>query len=284
MKKWMTKLLIGVFVVGIGTTSWAVDFGDFRSETLVNKAWQAAADQDIEAVAAYVEKCLELYGNQARDMQDSLSNFPQGSEQEVFGYWALNDVATILFIQGKMYQDVEMLDEAKVTYNQIIDEFHYGQTWDSKSQFFWRPAAAAKDKLIVLESGINVDLGDYSSGFLTTQAWKALDKNDYQAVKIYTDKVIELYSDTAKKMQSSLEDFPTGDSDQIHANFWALNDVGTSYFIQAKALLAQERADDARVTFEKIVQDFSFAQCWDPAYGGFFWKPSEAATEELDKL
>lgn len=284
MKNWLLRTFVGAICLAVSSPCFAVDFGDFSSETLVNKAWQAKADGDIEAVAQYAEKCLELYGETARDMQSELKAFPQGSEKEVFGYWALNDVATILFIQGQMYQEVEMIDEAKASYNQIIDEFHYGQTWDPKSKFFWRPAAAAKDKLVILESGVNVELGDMSSAFLTTQAWKALDKNDYKAVKIYTDKVIELYSDKALEMQKQLTEFPTGDADAIHENYWALNDVGTSLFIQGKAFMAQEQNDEARGAFEKLIKDFSYSQCWDPNYGGFFWKPSEAAGEELERM
>ncbi|MGE0268835.1 MAG: tetratricopeptide repeat protein [Candidatus Omnitrophota bacterium] len=284
MRKWMIRLLMCVFVAGLSVPGWAYDFGDFRSETLVQKAWTALEQGDIEAVNAYVDKCLELYGAQARTMQASLSDFPQGPEKEVFGYWALNDVATILFIQGKIYQEVEMMDEAKAVYNQIINEFTYGQTWDPKSKYFWRPAVAAREKLTVLESGINVDLGDYSSSFLTTQAWKALDKNDYKAVKIYTDKVIELYTSKAQEMQQALNDFPEGETDEIHQNFWALNDVGTSYFIQGKALLEQNQPQEAKTVFEQLIKNFKYAQCWDPQGEGFFWKPSEAASEELEQM
>lgn len=284
MKSRIIGLLMGVMVFGLVQTGWAVEYGDFRSETLVQKSWQALEQGDIEAINAYAQKCLELYGGQARSMQASLADFPQGPEKEIFGYWALNDVATILFIQGKMYQEAQMLDEAKTVYNQIINEFTYGQTWDPKTKYFWRPAVAAREKLTVLESGINVELGDYSSSFLTTQAWKALDKNDYKAVKIYTDKVIELYSAKAQEMQQALTDFPTGDTEEIHKNFWALNDVGTSYFIQGKALLEQDQKEEARAVFEKLIKNFNFAQCWDPQGEGFFWKPSEAAGEELQQL
>lgn len=284
MKTWIICLLVWGATVVTGQPGWAIEYGDFRSETLVQKAWQALEQEDIEAVNAYVAKCLELYGPQAKNMQVSLSDFPQGSDQEVFSYWALNDVATILFIQAKFYQDVEMIDEAKAVYNQIINEFTYGQTWDPKSKYFWRPAVAAREKLTVLESGINVDLGDYSSSFLTTQAWKALDKNDYKAVKIYTDKVIELYSAKAQEMQQTLNEFPAGNTEDIHKNFWALNDVGTSYFIQGKALLEQDQKEEAKSAFETLIKDFKYAQCWDPQGEGFFWKPSEAATEELQGM
>ncbi|MBL8107894.1 MAG: hypothetical protein JNJ72_20165, partial [Anaerolineales bacterium] len=66
----------------------------------------------------------------------------------------------------------------------------------------------------------------------------------------------------------------------IFAN-WALNDVGTAYYIKALALEKLGRLSEAREAYEKTVS-FEFARCWDPS--GFFWSPAEAASENLAKL
>jgi len=47
----------------------AYNYGDFRSETLVTKAWGALNDGDLEAVLAYTNKCIELYADQARTIR-----------------------------------------------------------------------------------------------------------------------------------------------------------------------------------------------------------------------
>ena len=151
----------------------AYNFGDFRSETLTTKAWEALNQGDLEAVLAYTNKCLELYSDQAKKMQASLSDYAAGENSKIFSYWALNDIATSLFIQGEAYRKAKMTDEATAAYNKVIKEYSYGQAWDPKG-WFWKPAEASKEKLAMLESGSDLDFGDYSSSFLATQAWKAL--------------------------------------------------------------------------------------------------------------
>jgi len=90
----------------------AFNFGDFRSETLTAKAWGALNEGDLEAVVAYTNKCIELYGIDAKKMQSSLTKYPTGTNEEIFQYWALNDVATSLFIQGEAYRKAERKTDA----------------------------------------------------------------------------------------------------------------------------------------------------------------------------
>ena len=65
--------------------------------------------EDLEAVLAYTNKCMELYGEEAKKMQDSLEGYVEGEKEEVFANWALNDVATGLFIQAEMYRRSDMI-------------------------------------------------------------------------------------------------------------------------------------------------------------------------------
>lgn len=281
----MKKAAVLIFAILLSvcmvhTPAEAYNFGDFRSETLTTKAWGALAEEDLEAVLAYTNKCIELYGKQAKKMQDSLEDYPRGSNQEIFGYWALNDVATSLFIQGEAYRKAKMNDEAKEVYKKVIDEYRFGQAWDTKG-WFWKPAAAAKEKIAMLESGSNLDFGDYTSAYLTTQAWKALTDQDTEAVHAYTDKVIELYRDKAKFMQESLTEYPWESKERIF-EYWALNDVGTSLFIKAEAFKKSGKYEEARAAYQELVNNYSYAQCWDP--NGWFWKPKEAAEQALDEL
>lgn len=282
----MKKLILIMMLLGasVGLTAStalaAYNFGDFRSETLVSKAWSALAENDIEGVLVYTNKCLELYAEQAKKMQDSLSEFPTGSNDDIFAYWALNDVATSLFIQGEAYRKANMKDDAKAAYTKVIEDYTYGQTWDTQG-WFWKPSEAAKDKLAMINSGSNLDFGDYTSSFLTTQAWKALMAEDVQAVEVYTNKVIELYAEKARNMQQSLAEYPWESKEKIFS-YWALNDVGTSYYIQGEAYKKAGKNKEAREAYQKLVDSYSYAQCWDPK--GWFWKPSEAAVQAIDEL
>jgi tetratricopeptide (TPR) repeat protein len=275
----LTILLTG-FAFFNPAVVFAYNFGDYRSETLTTNAWGALKDGNLEAVLAYTNKCVELYAGQAKKMQSSLEAYPEGSNDKIFSYWALNDVATSLFIQGEAYRKADKLEEAKAAYKRAVDEFTYGQAWDTQG-WFWKPAEAAKEKLAMIESGSKLDFGDYSSSFLTTQAWKALGENDVEAVNTYVNKVVELYTVKAKEMQESLSEYPWESKEKIF-EYWALNDVGTSLYIKGESLKKAGKSKEAKDAYQKLVDEYFYAQCWDPK--GWFWKPAEAAQQALDEL
>ena len=275
----LVMLMVAGLTFSFTTVASAYNYGDYRSTTLITKAWEALANKDLEAVLAYTNKCAELYLNQAAKMQASLTEYASGTNEEIFAYWALNDVATGYYIQGEAYREADMKDEAKAAYQKVIDEFSYGQCWDNGG-WFWKPAAASKEKLAIMASGSNIDFGDYKSVTLATSAWKALEAEDYTAVKAYVDKCIELYGDKAKEMQSSLTEYPWESKEKIFS-YWALNDVGTVLFIQGEAYKKEGKVQEAKEVFKKLVDEFYYSQCWDPQ--GWFWKPAEAAQQKLDE-
>ena len=283
MKKYAVILLMGCLVTGVmapQVSHAAFNFGDYRSETLVTKAWGALEQNDIEAVLAYTNKCIELYAEKARDMQKGLTGYASGDNSKVFSFWALNDVATAYYIQGEAYRKANMKDESKEAYQKIINEFSFGQTWDPKG-WFWKPAEAAKEKVAMIESGVELDFGDYTSSFMVNKAWAALAAKDLDAVVAYTSKVIELYGSKAKEMQSSLTEYPWESKDKIFS-YWALNDVGTALFILAEAYRNADKKEDAQETYKKLIDEYFYSQCWDPQ--GWFWKPAEAAQEKLAQI
>jgi tetratricopeptide (TPR) repeat protein len=123
-----------------------LDFGDYKSSTLATKAWEALNNKDLPGVDAYVGKCLELYADQAKEMQKSLTEYPWESKEKIFSYWALNDVGTCLFIRGEAYKNAGKADEAKKAYKRLIDEYSFAQCWDPQG-WFWSPAEKAKEEL-----------------------------------------------------------------------------------------------------------------------------------------
>lgn len=286
----MRKILIAtLLILGIGVLSpmvaSAYNFGDYRSVTLTSKAWEALKAGDVEAVLAYTNKCMELYGAQAKKMQAALTDYVKGSNQDIFNNWALNDVATCLFIQGEAYRKAKMMDEAKQAYQKLINDYKFGQCWDIGG-WFWKPAEAAKERLDAIEKGLDIDFGDSSSAALTTKAWDAYNNNDLDSVLIYTNKCIELYAAKAKEMQGSLTEYAWGKDEKENKekifSYWALNDVGTCLFIQGDSYKKAGKLAEAKAAFEALIKDYSFAQCWDPQ--GWFWKPSEAAGQKLQEM
>jgi tetratricopeptide (TPR) repeat protein len=258
----------------------AYEFGDYRSATLIGKAWAALNSGDIEAVLAYTNKCIELYGEQARAMQKDMKEFVTGEPKLVHAKWALNDVATALYIQGQAYDKANMKDEAKEAYKSIVDNYGFSQTWDPKG-WFWKPAEAAKEKLAMIESGVNLDFGDYTSSHLIQKAWAALAAKDLEQVLAYVNKTNDLYAKKAEEMQKSLTEYPWENKEKIFS-YWALNDVGTGLFILGQAYQNAGKDKEAKEAYKKLVDEYSFSQCWDPQ--GWFWKPAEAAQEKLAAL
>lgn len=256
------------------------NFGDFSSKTLTSKSWQALEVKDSDAVIVYTNKCVSLYKGKAQAMQASLTGFaPKGSE---FDYWALNDVGVCLYIKVLSLIEDGKKEEAKEILDIIINDYSYAQCWDPKG-WFWKVADAAKDKrkLIELEktTGVEYDFGDYTSQTLTTKAWEVLAKNDYAGVSIYTQKCIDLYASEAAKQQGGLKEYLPKDK---AFNAWALNDVGTCYFIRGESLMAEKKYKEAKEAYKTIIDKLSFAQCWDPR--GWFWKPAVAARGKMNKL
>jgi tetratricopeptide (TPR) repeat protein len=282
----MKKVIAGLLILAISCCAAPLlfaqeyDFGDMKSVTLAAKAWAALDKGDIEAVLAYTNKCIELYREEAQKMQASLSGYVSGSNQEIFNYWALNDVGACLYIQAEAYRKADMLEEAKEAYNLLINEYKYAQCWDA-SGWFWKPAEAAQEKLDMLKTGKVYDFGDYKSVTLTGKAWQAFNDNDLDSALVYTDKCIDLYKDKAREMQASLSEYPWETKEQIFS-YWAINDVGTCMFIKGEMLRRAGKIQEAKEVFNALVNDYYFSQCWDSK--GWFWKPSDAAKEKLAEM
>ena len=130
-----------------------------------------------------------------------------------------------------------------------------------------------------------LDYGDYTSETLTTSAWNALNAGRYETAIKYTEKCVELYEEKAREMQAYMKAQPPSRSNKspeaVHA-YWALNDVGTSYFIRGEALLKLDKKAEAMAAFKAVMDQFSYAQTWDPK--GWFWSPAEAASKKVTLL
>ena len=169
MKKILTLLAISVFAVGCAQTpatqapgaaaapvAGAVDFGDYTSETLTVKAWQAMDRGDYATAIIYTDKCIELFEAEAVKMQADIHLKRQTEDvkrkqtnQEVFDNWALNDVGTSYFIKGEALVNLGKEEEAVEAYKVVMNQLYYANTYDPQG-WFWSPAEAAKKKVVTL--------------------------------------------------------------------------------------------------------------------------------------
>ena len=121
-----------------------------------------------------------------------------------------------------------------------------------------------------------------TSGELTSAAWESFNAKNYDKAIAYAKECIKRHAKQAIEMQKSLtEPVPTSDTELVHSK-WALNDVGTCYFIIGQALEKQSKPADAIKAYKKLVESVPFAQCWDPQ--GWFWKPADAARKQIKTI
>lgn len=124
-----------------------------------------------------------------------------------------------------------------------------------------------------------LDYGDSTSVTLMSKAWGALDEGQYEDAVKYTERCAELYEEEATKMQASLSGFP---SSVVVNEYWALNDVGTCYFIRGEALTKLGRRTEALAAYKVVRDEFSYSQAWDPK--GWYWSPPLVAKGKIDLL
>ncbi len=137
-------------------------------------------------------------------------------------------------------------------------------------------SAAAKDPF----GEVTLDFGDHSSSTLTTKAWDAFGAKSYKSASVYANKCIELYREQAMAMQKGLTSAPT-EKEAIAQN-WALNDVGTCYYILGQVHEAQGRKKEAIAAYQTLVKELPLAHCWDTK--GWYWKPADPARERIKAL
>jgi hypothetical protein len=119
-----------------------------------------------------------------------------------------------------------------------------------------------------------------------TGAWNAYSQNDFAKAIELAQECIDRWESDAVKQQAALTQAPpngkVSDDEKIviFAN-WALNDVGTAYFIKALSIEKLGETADAKDAYNQVIT-LPYARCWDPQ--GFFWSPAEAASKNLAKL
>ena len=272
-KKFLYSLLLIVPLFSISTFGY--DFGDLKSSTLASKAWNALNIKEWAALDAYVEKCIALYSKEAAKQQASLKDF---AKTEIASqYWALNDVGTCLFIKAKGFSLQGKIDEAKKTCEMIQKDYGFAQCFDPANNSFWKIADASKDLLVGIDSGI--DFEDYTSETLLRKGWESLSGNNIPHALIYAQKCITLYGAEADKQQATLTTYASKDQ---AFNYWALNDVGTAYFILGETYMKNADWKKASESYQTIIDKYGYSQCWDPR--GWFWKPAVASRGKLNKL
>ena len=123
---------IGLFVLGCGGGKPSVNLGD---GSLGNLMWGASqygfVDRDPDKALVYADKALELYGDEARQIQASLSDFPPTDPPEAaYNYKVLNNVGLVALAKGEVLLQEGDRAGAEASFNMVIQDFGYAQFQD----------------------------------------------------------------------------------------------------------------------------------------------------------
>jgi len=233
-------------------------YGDYNPNLLIKKSWNCLGKADTKGALLYANKCIELYNNTSSEA-------------------ILHLLAVAHYILGEVYLSNKDEIRAKEEFEDVLKYPETIYPDITNYPYFNNITQKAKDRLALMDTGY--DFGDYTSQTLTVKAWKAWDRKDYQGVYLYTMKCIELWSQKAKQMQTKMSGFA---KPGFIPFYWAVNDVGTCYFILAMSYQQQGKIEQASRLYNTIIRDYRYAQCWDPI--GHYWKVAEVSKQRLQQL
>lgn len=111
-------------------------------------------------------------------------------------------------------------------------------------------------------------------------AWEASGQGNLDKINSIIDEVLKLYGEEAKKQGADLKAFPMRSRIGDYQTF---NDVATCLFVKAEALMNFGKSEEAIALFKKIIEEYKWAQSWDPARGAY-WSVAEKSQASIDVL
>jgi tetratricopeptide (TPR) repeat protein len=121
---------------------------------------------------------------------------------------------------------------------------------------------------------------------MVVNAWRALERKNLEEAIDQAQATIQEWSPWALKLQEkkrrelgNLINYTGLPEEQRRIfSYWALNDVGSAYFILGKAYDEKGDYTNAALAFRQVVNHYSLAQVWDPR--GWFWAPMDAISND----
>ena len=165
-------LALGVILGGCaGTKDLPHDDGSIGS--MVYRMASNWGSGDPDAALVYADRILDTYGDEAREIQASLSDFPATDPpEETYKYNTLNLTGLAAYGKGEILRQQGDTEGAVEAYTMAVQDFGYAQLLDYGEQYvkngpstprldrpaegkWWRPADLAQARLDELAAGGN---------------------------------------------------------------------------------------------------------------------------------
>ena len=121
------------------------EFGDYTSNTLIEKASLCLKESDWKGVDIYTQKCIQLYTGQALRMQKQLKDYPEDNAS--LSYWALNHVAYSHFLRAEMYTQTAKYKRAYREYEIPVKKYYFSKCFDPSKNSFWKIAQVCQSRM-----------------------------------------------------------------------------------------------------------------------------------------
>ncbi|MBP9853375.1 MAG: tetratricopeptide repeat protein [Candidatus Omnitrophica bacterium] len=115
---------------------------------------------------------------------------------------------------------------------------------------------------------------------IVNESWAASSQRQEEKVNELVGQCVERYQEQAKVLQNSLTAFPNMTEAR---KYQPLNDIGTCLFIQAEYVMNSGKKEEAITKFQSIIDNYSWAQSWDPRTGAF-WSIAEKSRQSIDAM
>ena len=239
------------------------------SENLTIWAWENYSNEKYDRAIRWAKICTFFWGPQAIDQSEGLTSYPEGTVYIVYNkYWALNDAGTCWLIIGESFRKKGEVFEsgsgtkAEIAYRMLTDEnhgrgkFYFAQCASDSAtgRYLWKPADVAYARLIGYKEEKLNNVG------LLKAAWEELE-GDREKARKFAKLCIEMYT----------KDLPAQ---------WAINDLGTCWFIIGEAWRKDGEQDKANEAYQEVIDNYPSSQCYDPATDSY-WSVVEAAKEKM---
>lgn len=270
MKKWIRVVVLALFLGSFSRIVYAVEpepreFQQSTSENLIFWAWGNYKNGNYDRAIEWAEICTFFWSAYAVEQSQGLTSYPSGSIPEIYlNYWALNDVGTCWIIIGESFRKKGDTTKSEIAYRMLTDENHrqgkffFAQCASDPSEgltYLWKPADVSYARLI----GYNEEKVD-NVGLLKV-TWEELDR-DREKTRKLAKLCIEMYT---KELPAQ----------------WAINDLGTAWFIIGEAWRKDGEQDKANESYQQVIDNYPTSQCFDPATNSY-WNVAEAAEEKIE--
>ena len=112
------------------------------------------------------------------------------------------------------------------------------------------------------------------------KAWELSSQRKLDPLDKLLHVALTLFDTEARKEEASLTGFPGRGKEK---DYPYLNAVATMLFVQAEAMMNYGRTEQSIATFQKIIDEYPWAQAWDPSRGAY-WSVAEKSQASIDVM